>query len=118
MTAGGRPASWWLTWLVLVVLSAWLLISPPAPRMADGSARLAIGLLCAAPLLLLLVTGLGRRPRWGAWVAVVMIPYLALGVGALLVTPSSRASQAVFSGLTVLAFFAGLDATRRPQKRP
>ncbi|MEQ1802178.1 MAG: DUF2069 domain-containing protein [Gammaproteobacteria bacterium] len=102
-----------LTLAGLLVLSAWLVIAPPAGTAATPVARLLIGALCAAPLLLLVVAGLRAVRQWGAWVAISMIPYFALSVGAMLVAEGQRLEGAAFSALIALEFFAGIAATRQ-----
>ena len=93
----------------LLVLSAWLLLAPPAGPATEPVPRLLIGLLCAAPLLLLLLA----VRRWGAWVAIVMIPYFALSVSAFLVAPGQRLEGSAFATLIAVVFFAGIAASRQ-----
>lgn len=95
----------------LLVLSAWLLVAPPAGTTADPTTRLLIGVLCAAPLLLL--AGLRAVRQWGAWVAIIMIPYFALSVGAMLVAQDQRLEGAAFATLIAVVFFTGIAASRR-----
>jgi uncharacterized membrane protein len=102
-----------LTLAGLLVLSAWLLVAPPAGPTAGPAARLLIGVLCAAPLLALVVAGLRTVRQWGAWVAIVLIPYFALSVGALLVAPGRQLEGAAFATLIATVFFAGIAASRR-----
>lgn len=97
----------------LLVLSAWLLIVPPAGPAANQATRLLIGALCAAPLLLLALAGLRRVRQWGAWVAIVMIPYFALSVGAMLVAEGERLEGAAFATLIAVVFFTGIAASRQ-----
>lgn len=96
----------------LLVLGVWLLIAPPASPATPPGTRLLIGALCAAPLLVLLVAGLRTVRQWGAWVAIIMIPYFALSVGAMLVAPGQRLEGAAFSALIAVVFFTGIAATR------
>ena len=106
-----------LTLVGLAILGAWLLIWPPAGAAATTVVRLAIGLACAAPLLVLLLTGLGHSRKWGVWVAIVMIPYFALSVGAFLVAPTREPDGALFATLVAVLFFAGISASRQPGPR-
>jgi uncharacterized membrane protein len=97
----------------LLVLSAWLLLAPPAGPAAAPVARLLIGLLCAAPLLILLLARRRAIRQWGAWVAIVMIPYFALSVGAFLFTPGQRLEGSAFATLIAVVFFTGIGASRQ-----
>ena len=96
----------------LLLLAAWLMISPPAGASAPVLTRLLIGIAFAAPLLVLLVTSFRKVRQWGAWVAIILIPYFALTVGSLLVTPGSRAAGSAFATLMAVVFFAGILASR------
>jgi uncharacterized membrane protein len=97
----------------LLVLSAWLVIAPPAGPAAAPATRLLIGLLCATPLLLLVVAGLRAVRQWGSWVAIGMIPYFALSVGSLLVATGQRLEGAAFATLIAIVFFVGIAASRQ-----
>ena len=97
----------------LLVLSAWLLIAPPAGPAAAPGTRLLIGALCAAPLLVLVLAGLRAVRQWGAWVAIIMIPYFALSVGAMLVAQDQRLEGAAFASLIAVVFFTGIAASRQ-----
>lgn len=109
-----KPASVWISLLGLAALTLWLLVTPPAGADAGVSVRLVIGAICAAPLVVLLATANADRHKWGVWVAVMMIPYVTFSVGSLLVSPGARMQGALFAAVTVLTFFAGIDAARRP----
>lgn len=97
----------------LTLLAAWLVLAPPADADSPAGTRLAVGLACALPLLILMAAWWRAGPRWGAWVAVVLVPYVTLAVGAVLVSPDGRLAAGLFALLTVVVFFAGLDAGRR-----
>lgn len=96
----------------LVLLAAVLIMDPPAGSSASPGVRLGIGLACAAPLLALLAGSLRPGPRWGAWVAIVLVPYFALSVGAMLVAPGDRMAGAAFPALVALVFVAGAWSSR------
>ena len=102
-----------LTLAGLLILSAWLLVVPPAGTAAAPVTRLLIGALCAAPLLLLVLAGLRTVRQWGAWVAITMIPYFALSVGAMLVAEGQRLEGSAFATLIALVFFTGIAASRQ-----
>jgi len=98
----------------LVLLAAWLLASPPAGPTTGLVVRLLIGLMCATPLLLLLVASLRAGRQWGVWVAIVMVPYFSLSVGALLVSPGKRLTGAALATIIAVVFFGGIATSRRP----
>ncbi|MEO7387399.1 MAG: DUF2069 domain-containing protein [Gammaproteobacteria bacterium] len=97
----------------LALLASWLVIDPPAGPATAPATRLLIGILCASPLLALVVTGLRGARQWGAWVAIGLIPYFTLSVGSLLVAPDQRVEGAVFATLTALVFFTAIAASRQ-----
>ena len=97
------PFSRWLTLGGLLLLVTALLL--PWPGMSN--------LLISLPVALLLITGLRPAPRWGGWVAVLMIPYLCIAVGELMVAPGNRWSNGIVAGLSTLVFFAAMDFVRR-----
>ncbi len=101
----------------LLVLSAWLVAVPPAGPATEPVPRLLIGALCAAPLLILVVAGLRSARQWGAWVAIVLIPYFALSVGSFLVAPGRRLAGAAFATLIAVVFFTAIAASRE-QRQP
>jgi uncharacterized membrane protein len=97
----------------LLLLGLWLLVSPPAGNAAGAGIRLMIGALCALPLVILAVAGLRGVRQWGTWVAIVLIPYFALSVGAMLVNPGGRTEGTAFSVLVAVVFFLGIAADRQ-----
>ncbi len=101
-----------LTLAGLLVLAAWLLAAPPAGATTTPTTRLLIGALCALPLLALLYLGWKSVRQWGVWVALVLVPYFALSVGAFLVNPVGRIEGALFATLVALVFFGGIFASR------
>lgn len=101
-----------LTLAGLLVLSAWLVVAPPAGTGTGLGVRLAIGFVCALPLLLLVAAGLRPARQWGAWVAIVLVPYFALGTGAMLVAPATRIEGVAFATLVAVVLFAGIATGR------
>lgn len=97
----------------LGVLALWLLAAPPAGTATPALTRLAIGAACALPLAVLAATGLRGVRQWGAWVAIVLVPYFALSVGSMLVDPVRRLESVAFSSLVAAVFFLGIAANRR-----
>jgi len=110
----GHHLSHWLTLAGLLLLA--LLLAVNLQGLQPASARLALGLLALGPLLALLLISLRGRPKWGTWAAVWMIPYFAVAVGEMLVRPPGLITLA-WPALTILVFFAGLDATRRAEAK-
>lgn len=87
----------------LAVLVALLLWPPLSPVGIAGS-------LAPAGLLL---AGIRPPTRWGGWVAVLMIPYLAAAAMNVLAGPMPRGAALLFAGSTVIAGLGGLDWVRR-----
>jgi len=98
-----RPLSHWLAVTGLAVIAILL------------SFRLAPGwpLVLAVPPALLALAGLNPAPRWGGWVAVLMIPCLSAAIADVLVSQAGRWSSGLVAVLSVAVFFFGLDAVRR-----
>ncbi len=69
--------------------------------------------LFSLPLVLLALLGLSPSRRWGAWVAIFMIPYLSAAIMNLLAGPLSPVRALGFSVGVTLAGLAGLDWLRR-----
>ena len=97
----------------LLLLSGWLVLAPPAGASAAPFTRLLIGVAFAAPLLALVYLSFRSVRQWGAWVAITLIPYFALSVGALLVTPDARLSGSAFATVVAVVFFTGILASRQ-----
>ena len=87
----------------LSVLIGILLLSTPSPWTLSIS----------VPLVLLLLTGLKPPPRWGGWVAVLMIPYFCVAVGELIANPARRPMSAMVIFCSLLIAFAAMDFVRR-----
>ena len=102
----------------LLLLSGWLVAAPPAGPDTEPGVRLLIGLLCATPLLILVVAGLRSVRQWGAWVAIVLIPYFALSVGSFLVAPGRPLAGAAFATLIAVVFFLAIAASREQRQPP
>ncbi|MCC5793909.1 MAG: hypothetical protein JJT85_04140 [Chromatiales bacterium] len=105
-----RSLSHWITLAGLVLLG--LLMALRIAGMQPASARIAVALLALLPIAVLVLTSLRGDQKWGTWAAVWMIPYFAVAVGELLIQPLTPVTLA-WPALTVVVFFAGLDASRR-----
>ena len=95
-------ASRWLALTGLAALIALLLWPPDAA-----------GMIGAAPLATLLLTGIGALSRWAIATAILMLPYFSYGIMEAITSPAGRLRAVVFSALTVAVFLAALDVTRR-----
>jgi len=69
--------------------------------------------IIAAPLIVLFITGMTPPRRWGGWVAVAMIPYLAISFGEAIADPAYRATNGFIAGCTIVVFFAAMDFVRQ-----
>jgi uncharacterized membrane protein len=85
--------------LVLGVMVA----TPPGPATLVG----------LVPLSAVFIAGALSAPRWAIATAIVMLPYFAWGVMAILTDPGGRSRAVAFAGLTIAVFLAALDALRR-----
>jgi len=91
-----------LALVAIALLACWFLWPP-------GS----VGALAAAPLAILLVTGLRRTRFWGIAAAGAMLPYFSWGVMRVVTEPDARVTATAFTVLTIAAFLAALDSMRR-----
>ena len=106
-----RPLSHWITLAGLLGLAGLMLVRVLALELL--ATRIAVGLLALLPLVLLALTSGRRSPKWGTWAATWMIPYFAVALGEMLIRPLTLVTLA-WPLLTMIVFFAGLDASRRP----
>ncbi len=65
------------------------------------------------PLAVALLAGIKPKPRWGGWVATLMIPYFCVGIMNLLAGPAPPFLGLSLSLASALAFIASMDWTRR-----
>lgn len=72
-----------------------------------------VAVAACIPLCLLLLAGMRPGPRWGAWLALLMIPYLVLAAMNILAGPMGRGPAVGFGVATAIAFVAGVAWTRR-----
>jgi uncharacterized membrane protein len=105
-----RARSHWITLAGLLALAGLMLARVMA--LEPLSTRIAVGLLALLPLGLLVLASGRDSPKWGTWAATWMIPYFAVALGEMLIRPLTPATLA-WPLLTVVVFFAGLDASRR-----
>lgn len=105
-----RPLSHWITLAGVLALAGLMLVRVLA--LDALSTRIAVGLLALLPLAVLALSSGRGSPKWGTWAAAWMIPYFAVALGEMLIHPLTPASVA-WPLLTIIVFFAGLDASRR-----
>ncbi len=70
-------------------------------------------LFAALPLAIALAAGLKPKPRWGGWVATLMIPYFCVGIMNLLAGPAPPAIALILCLASAAAFIASMHWTRR-----
>lgn len=105
-----RPRSHWITLAGLLALAGLMLMRVLA--LEPLPTRIAVGLLALLPLALLMLASIRGSAKWGTWAATWMIPYFAVALGEMLIRPLTPATLA-WPLLTIIVFFAGLDASRR-----
>lgn len=91
-----------------LVALAVLLLRPPD----------AAGLIGAAPLAALILSGLVPLSRWAVATAILMLPYFSYGIMEMITNPAGRLRAVVFSALTVATFLVALDSARRSPRKP
>ncbi|MFQ5635316.1 MAG: DUF2069 domain-containing protein [Gammaproteobacteria bacterium] len=99
----GAQLSRGLTLAGLAAIAALLLY--PAPTAFTASA--------SVPLIVLLAYGIRPPPKWGGWVAALIIPYFAGALGEAVASPDTRTVNWSMTVLTIVTFFAALDSVRR-----
>lgn len=93
-------------WIVIVGLAAIItLLLYPAPT----NWSVAISL----PLLVLIAAGIRPAPKWGGWVAALVIPYFAGALGEAIASPAGRAENWSITVLTIVTFLAAIYFVRR-----
>jgi len=93
----------WITMAGLATLVALLLYPALTP----------LRIVFAAPLIVLLAVGLRAPPKWGGWVAAVLIPYFAGALGEAIAAPQWRAVYWAITVVTVLTFLSAFYLVRR-----
>ena len=90
------------TLAALLVMGA-VMLWPPLTALAGAA---------AVPLALLIVTGLRPARRWGAWVAILMTPYLTVAAMNIVAGPMPGPAAISLGAGTVAAFLGGLGWMR------
>jgi len=93
----------WLTVAGLAAIIGFLLY--PAPTTWTT--------VISIPLVILLAFGLRPPPKWGGWVAALIIPYFAGALGEALASPRAGLVYWVLTVLTVMTFLTALYFVRR-----
>jgi hypothetical protein len=66
----------------------------------------------STPLAVLLLTGFRPPPKWGGWVAALIIPYVCIALGEAIVGGANRPTYAIVVAGAVVVFFAAMDFVR------
>ena len=97
----GRAARW----TVLAGLAAIVgLLLYPGPT--------GLSLAASSPLMIAFAAGFRTPPRWGGWVAALVIPYFAFALGEAIATPQGRAANWSITLLTIVVFLAAFAHVR------
>jgi len=92
----------WITLVGLVAMIALLLYPAPTPWTLSISVPLAI----AAAF------GLRPPPKWGGWVAALVVPYFAGALGEAFAVPDGRTANWIITALSLVVFFAAFGYVR------
>ncbi|MGI9344461.1 MAG: DUF2069 domain-containing protein [Gammaproteobacteria bacterium] len=93
-------------WIAIAALAAIIaLLLYPAPT----TWSVAISL----PLLVLIAAGIRPAPKWGGWVAALVIPYFAGALGEAIASPAGRTENWSITVLTIVTFLAAFYFVRR-----
>jgi len=92
-------------WIALAGLIAMIaLLLYPAPTTWTTSISL--------PLIVAAAFGLRPPPKWGGWVAALVIPYFAGALGEAYAAPDGRTTNWIITGLTIVVFIAAFGHVR------
>jgi len=100
--SGRRHPSRWLTLAGLAAIVGLLLYPVPTTWTV----------VISAPLVVLLAFGLRPPPKWGGWVAAIIIPYFAGTLGEALASPNASTPYWALTVLTIITFLAALYYVR------
>lgn len=98
-----RHPSRWLTMAGLAAIV--LLLLYPAPT--SWSVTISV------PLAVLIAAGIRPAPKWGGWVAALIIPYFAGALGEALASPAGRPVNWTITVLSIVTFLAAFYFVRR-----
>jgi uncharacterized membrane protein len=101
--AARRHPSRWLTMLGLGAIPILILYPAPTPWT----------LTIAIPPLILLALGLRPPPKWGGWVAALIIPYFAGAMGEAVAAPESSLVNWTITLITIVVFLSALYFVRQ-----
>lgn len=102
-TSAGHHLSHWLTLAGLAAMVGLLLYPAPAT----------LTVVFATPLVILLIAGLRPPPKWGGWVAALLIPYFAGALGEAIAAPEGRRVAWAITILSVITFLSAFYLVRR-----
>ena len=93
-------------WVAIAGLAAIVaLVLYPSPTL--------LAAVVSLPLAILIVLGIRPAPKWGGWVAALIIPYFAGALGEAIASPDGRALNWAITVLTIVTFFAAFWCVRR-----
>ena len=98
-----RHPSRWLTLASLAGIITLLLYPSPT----------AWTLALSVPLAILFASGLRPPPKWGGWVAALIIPYFAGALGEAVASPEARITNWSITVLTITTFLTAMYFVRR-----
>ncbi len=101
-----------VTQLALVVLAFAIL----AAALQTSRSGLLLAATTTLPLFGSAAWALRKRPRWGLWTAVLMIPYFSVALTDMLTDPGNRWTSGLIATLAVLIFFIAIHVTRLAQR--
>jgi uncharacterized membrane protein len=100
--SGRNHPTRWITLAGLVAMIALLLY--PAPTTWTTSISI--------PLIIAVGFGLRPPPKWGGWVAALVIPYFAGALGEAYAAPDGRTANWIITVLTIVVFIAAFSYIR------
>ena len=90
------------------------MLVPATAGLGLGPGRWLTALVLAGPPLAMGASGFRRgSPRWGQWVACLMVPYFVMAVAEVVAVPGGSRYGLAAALLSLAAFLLGLDAQRR-----
>jgi len=99
---GYKHPTRWITLAGLIAMIALLLYPVPTPWTMSIS----------LPLFIAAAFGLRPPPKWGGWVAALVIPYFAGALGEAFAVPEGRTANWLITALSIGVFIAAFGYVR------